>query len=62
MRNVEIIYPLLVAAPLYCLADWLPRRIEQAKGRTLEHRTLVFFLLLLGLTLVAFHFIGRLTG
>ncbi len=62
MRNVEIIYLIIVAVPLYFFADWLLRRIEQAKGRTLEHRTLVFFLLLLGLTLVAFHFIGRLTG
>ena len=59
---MELIYLIIVAVPLYLFADWLLRRIERAMGRTLEHRTLIFFLLLLGLTLVAFHFIGRLTG
>lgn len=59
---MEIIYLIIVAVPLYLFADWILRRIEQTKGRTLEHRTLVFFFILLGLTLVAFSVIGRLTS
>ncbi len=59
---MEIIYLIIVAVPLYLFADWILRRFERAMGRTLEHRTLVFFFILLVLTLVAFGLIGRLTG
>ena len=39
---------------LYLAADWLLERIETRRGERLEHRTLVFFGILLGLALATF--------
>jgi hypothetical protein len=56
---VDAVYFFLVAILLYFAADWALRRIESALGRTLEYRTLVFFVLLLTLALVSFALIRR---
>ncbi|NJN40000.1 MAG: hypothetical protein HC807_02830 [Gammaproteobacteria bacterium] len=40
------IYYTLVGVILYLAADWILRRLEARAGRILEHRSLVFFLLL----------------
>ena len=48
------IYFTLAGIVLYLAADWLLDRIEVHRGERLEHRTLVFFGILLGLALVTF--------
>ena len=48
------IYFTITAIVLYLVADWLLDRIELHRGERLEHRTLVFFGILLGLALATF--------
>lgn len=50
---------LAVGLVLYFVADWLLQRIEIAMKRRLEHRSLVFFGILLALALVVFPLIQR---
>lgn len=52
----------LVAIGLYVLSDWLLRRIEAAAGRTLEHRSIIFFAILLALAIGSFWLIRWLFG
>jgi MFS family permease len=59
---VEAVYFTLVAVALYFAADWVLDRIERELGRRLEHRTLVFFVILLSLALASFALIRRLSG
>ena len=54
------IYFTLAGIALYLAADWLLERIEVRRGERLEHRTLVFFGILLGLALVTFPLLQRL--
>lgn len=51
---MEGLYFLLVAVLLYFVADHALNFIERRLGRRLEYRTVVFFVLLLGLALAAF--------
>ena len=44
----------LVAIVLYLLSDWLLVQVELRLGRRLEHRSLVFFVILLVLALLSF--------
>ena len=53
-------YFTLAGIALYLAADWLLERIEVRRGERLEHRTLVFFGILLGLALVTFPLLQRL--
>ncbi|RMD70985.1 MAG: hypothetical protein D6819_02880 [Gammaproteobacteria bacterium] len=57
---MEAIAFTLVAILLYLASDWLLNRIELSFGRRLEHRTLVFFAILLTLALASFALIRRL--
>jgi len=59
---VQAILFLIVAVALYFAANWILERIEVRLGRRLEYRTLYFFALLLGLAMVSFSLIGRLSG
>jgi hypothetical protein len=52
----------LVAIVLYLVSDWLLERVEVAVGRRLEHRSLIFFAILLSLALVTFSIIQAQTG
>ena len=45
---------LVIALSAYFVSDFLLQALEVRIGRRLEHRTLVFFALLLGLTMTAF--------
>ena len=54
------IYFTLAGIALYLVADWLLERIEVRRGERLEHRTVVFFGILLGLELVTFPLLQRL--
>ena len=51
---MEFALLLVVGIGLYLLADWILRAAERTAGRVFEQRTLIFFVLLLGMALVAF--------
>ena len=59
---MSVVYFTIVAIILYFAADWLLERVEVAAGRRLEHRSLIFFVILLTLAVSSFsliqHFIG----
>ena len=59
---METFYFTLVAIALYVCADWLLKWYEARIGRVLEHRSLVFFLILLVSALVTFALIRRLVA
>lgn len=59
---MEVVYFTLVGVVLYLASDWILERMEIAAGRRLEHRTLIFFALLLALALVSFSLIRWYTG
>mgnify|MGYP001548739924 CR=1 FL=1 len=59
---MNIVYFTLVAAILYLFSDWVLKHVEIAMGRRFQHRSLLFFLILLPLAITSFTFIGRLTG
>lgn len=59
---MQIIYFTVVAVVLYFVSDWLLERIEVRLGKRLEHRSLVFFAILLSLALTSFSLIQRYTG
>jgi len=54
---MEVIIFTLVAILLYVVSDQLLNRLEQYLGRRLPQRSLVFFAILLTLSLVAFSLI-----
>ncbi len=51
---MEFVYFTVVAVALYLLADRILLWIENRLGRTLEQRSVVFFLLLLVMALTSF--------
>jgi len=59
---MQALYFVLAAVLLYFLADRVLDRIERAAGRRFEYRTLVFFALLFGSTLVAFWIMRLILG
>lgn len=54
---MEIILFTIVAVVLYFLSDWIVQRVEIAAGRRLEHRTLLFFALIVVLAVTTFSLI-----
>ena len=52
----------VVGIALYFVSDWVLERVEVTAGRRFEHRTLVFFVILLSLALITFAIIQQLTG
>jgi len=59
---MSIVYFTLVAIVLYFAADWILERVEIAAGKRLEHRSLIFFAILLTLALTSFSLIQSFTG
>ncbi len=57
---MEAVYYTITGVVLYLLADRILRVIEARAGRIFEHRTLIFFVLLLSMALVTFAVIRRL--
>ena len=51
---MEALYFVLVAVSLYVFADWILKRAEARAGRRFEHRSIIFFGLLLALALISF--------
>lgn len=60
--TMSIVYFTLVAIILYFAADWILDRVEIAAGKRLEHRSLIFFVILLTLALTSFSLIQSYTG
>jgi predicted PurR-regulated permease PerM len=59
---VEIVYFTLVAIGLYFLSDALLDWIERRRGARFEQRSIVFFVIILALSLVTFQVLSRLFG
>ncbi len=59
---MSAVYFTLVAIVLYLVSDRILERVEIAAGRRFEHRTLIFFVILLVLALASFSLIQRYTG
>jgi len=51
---MEILYFTLAAILLYFAADWTLNHFEQAAGRRLKYRSLIFFAILLVMALSSF--------
>lgn len=56
---MQTLYFVLAAAVLYFAADRALDYLERRVGRRFEYRTLIFFALLLGLTLLTFWIMQR---
>lgn len=57
---MEIVYFTLVGIGLYFFSDWLLDRIEAARGKRFENRSVVFFAIILVLAVASFQLIGYL--
>jgi len=55
---VEIVYFTLVAIGLYFMSDWLLDRIETARGKRFENRSVIFFAIIMVSALVTFELIS----
>lgn len=51
---MDVIYFTLAGIALYFVSDWILQRIELRFGKRLEHRSLVFFGIILSLSLTSF--------
>lgn len=60
--QLEIVYFTLVAVALYFFSDWVLTRIEMIWGKRLEHRSFIFFAILLALALISFEVISWLAS
>ncbi len=59
---MEAVYFTLAAIVLYLVSDRILERFEFARGARFEHRSLVFFGILLGFSLIGFAVIRQLSG
>jgi DNA-binding transcriptional LysR family regulator len=57
---MELLYLTAIGIALYWISDRLLDRIERARGRRFEERTVVFFLILASLALTSFWLLRRL--
>jgi zinc transporter ZupT len=56
-QDLAILYYTVAGIVLYLAADAILNRIEARRGQRFEHRSLIFFFILLALALVAFQLI-----
>jgi cytoskeletal protein RodZ len=54
---MQILYYTLAGVILYVVSDWILKQLERRRGRVFEHRTLIFFGILLALALLSFQLI-----
>jgi hypothetical protein len=59
---LSAIYFTLAGVALYFVSDWLLQRLEVRAGKRFEHRSLIFFVILLSLALITFHLIQNIGG
>ncbi len=57
---MEMVYYTIVAVLLYMISDWLLNRIEIRLGRRLRNRSMIFFVIILVLSLSSFSLISHL--
>ena len=57
-----VIWFTLVAIALYLASDWILERAEISAGRRFEHRSLIFFVILLSLAMLTFALIQKQAG
>jgi hypothetical protein len=51
---LDVIYFTVAGIALYVVSDWILQRVELRLGKRLEHRSLLFFAILLTLALSSF--------
>ena len=49
----------VLAIALYFVSDWVVKALERRAGRVFEHRTLIFFAILLALAIAVFSAVQR---
>jgi len=59
---LDIIYFTLAGIALYVFSDWILQRVEFKLGKRLEHRSLIFFGIILTLALAVFWLIRWLSA
>jgi membrane-anchored glycerophosphoryl diester phosphodiesterase (GDPDase) len=59
---MSIVYFTLVAAILYLLSDRILDRVEVSAGRRFQHRSLLFFCILMTLAVTSFALLSYLAG
>jgi hypothetical protein len=57
---MELVYFTVVGIALYLISDRIVNFIETKRGARLEHRSILFFAIILTLSLIAFNVIQRL--
>jgi hypothetical protein len=57
---MEMIYYTVTAVLLYLVSDWILNRIEIRRGERFEHRSLIFFAIILVLAVAVFNLIQQL--
>ncbi len=57
---MEIVLFTIVAVALYFAADWALRTLERIHGTQLPYRNVIYFVIILVLTLVSFEFLQNL--
>ena len=58
--KLEIVLFAIVAVALYFAADWALRTLERMHGAPLPYRNVIYFVIILVLTLVSFEFLQNL--
>ena len=59
---MEMVYFALVAIALYVVSDRIVNLIERRRGERLEHRSILFFVIIFVLAMLSFNLIERFTG
>ena len=58
---MEFVYYTIAGIVLYLGSDWILNRIEISRGQRFEHRSIIFFVIILVLAVVSFRIIEHLT-
>jgi hypothetical protein len=59
---MEFVYYTIAGIVLYLGSDWILNRMEISRGKRFEHRTGIFFVIILVLAVVTFRLIEYLTS
>ena len=56
----EILLFTLIAVALYFFSDWVLQRLERFRGKPFKYRQVIYFVIILVLTMGSFEIVGRL--
>ena len=59
LRNMEMLYYTVAAIFLYMVSDWILNQIETRRGERFENRSLIFFVIILVLSVTLFNLIQQ---